>query len=256
MHKGLCINNLLAGLVLLIYWIYDYHYVPRLSKKIPTKIMSNYQNLRANLRSEISKVVPKEFDRDDFYYVYNDTFYIELFNYQNLNETTFESVSHNLRQIIASKFKGIHDCLIFVKGRKMRKDEHQMLEELSDFQESQIKTQNFYYIRLINDDYSDSFTLFDNIAWFNIPYDKISDSNLIRQVMAKSVYHFKKLGKLGSIEFKHGKEGVNEDIFEKLRYAYVNVLKMNAVKYIDGLEYINANKNLVFKSDKKGKLAL
>lgn len=244
MRVGFFANTLVAGLLVLFVWIYDFHYKPRISKKLPSSVLEGYRALSLSVSSNPLYTHPKGLDLDDFYYVHNDTVYLELYNYLGLNATASLTVAKTIEAAYANQFTGIHACKVYVKLRRLKRDAEVPMDEASPFQDSHLRTTNLYYIRLLNSDMNDQIHVKGNVVAMNLPTEKLLDRAFVESLVGKALYHLKKLGKLRSVTFSGLPDSAT--LIEKLRRAYLVVLADELSKHVDGLTYINQNRNLVF----------
>ena len=237
MKRNLIINNVFFGMILLAIWAYDFHYKRRYGKKIGRNIMDKYNNLN----SDLEKKIKKEENNTDFIYRPKDIYYIDFYNFKEIEDSVFDEIEKNLDKIYLKNFKNIHTYQIYFreKKKKLDKTEDTLDKDLIRYSGINFEKKNFYHVSIIKDYFENKLFKKEESLAFRISKEKLKDPNFLKKFCAKIVHVFKNLNKL---DLKNN----NKNLSKKLKEKYLSNLYTRFSNYIKSVNFINKNKNLAF----------
>jgi hypothetical protein len=247
MRVGFVVNTLLSGLVVLAVWLLDYHYVRRLSKKLSGSSLQAFQ-----AASKLTKAVAPAFpltgvDLDDFYYLPDDTIYVEMFNFNTPNSTVGIQIAKLFVQAYGEKLAGMHRVRVYIKSKRLKKNQEVSLDDPSPFQNSHLGSQAFYYLRIVQGERNDELKMKGNVLTITASLEQMTSLPFCQAVVGRSIYLFKRLGKLRGLK-------TDAPLTDRLNQVYLARLRIDFGRHVDALGYINSNKNLVFLDQYKAEL--
>ena len=237
MKRNLILNNVFFGMILLLIWTYDFHYKRRFSKKISKSNLNEYKNLVSNL----SKKIKEKKNNIDFAYKPKDVYYIDFYNFKEIEDSVFTEIENNLNRIYSKNFKNIHTYQIYFREKKVKieKTEDTLNEDLIRLKGINFEKKNFYHVSIIKDYFENKLYKKEESLAFRISKEKLKDPIFLKKFCAKIIYVFKNFKKLN---LKNNKE----NLIQKLKKKYRSNLITRFSNYVDSLNYINKNKNLAF----------
>lgn len=248
MKKLYLLNNILIGLLLVAIWFIDYFYVRRISRKLSKSTIHAYNGLRAKiaLRSPSEQETAKELCRK-FPYHPTDTFYIDFVNFHQISDERLNHFAKLIKGVYDDHFENVHESFVYLRTVKVSKNElnSYIHKRKPIFKGAHLSAQNFYHIKLINEDFDNRINVKGNSVAIYLSTHKLAESDIFEKVIAKSLFHLKGLNRIDKVK------GINfksTDAFGKLKEVYYFCQRNRAVNHIASLNYINENKNLVFKA--------
>jgi hypothetical protein len=247
MKKLYLLNNIVVGMVLVAIWFADYFYFRRAVRKLSRNALLGYDSINSKifLRTASEIATAKELSQK-YAYRPNDTYYVDFVNFHKISDDQLQRFSALLKQVYQHKFKDAHEATIYFRVMKVPKSDLNAYIQKGRpiFKGAHLSSQNFYHIKLINDDFENRFNIKGNSVSMLISSHKLAESDIFQKIISKSIYHLKHLNgfeRIKDINFK------SKDAFERLREVYYFLLRYRAMNHIAALRYINKNKNLVFK---------
>lgn len=242
MDKRLLWNNVALGLIVVCVWLVDFHYINRLLYKIDRKTMDAYEDIRAGLRSELASTALSK-SCEHVYYNSQDTVYLTFVNFKSLNSTAVDRYIESYQRAYQKIFSDAHGLRIYIKTLKTTVTSLVGLvgNVRNEFAGIHTQKQNIYEIYIFNEFFDNQMIKDGNRAFIKTSKSKLADPAFIADVAKQTVYYFKNLGRYREIG-----QVLQLPLPQAYRNATLTCLKQQLVYYIDSLEYVNGNRNLVF----------
>ena len=248
MKKLYLLNNILIGLLLVSIWFVDYFYFRRMAKKLSKSTIGAYNELKTqiSLRGSNELETAKQLCRA-FAYHPVDTFYIDFVNFHKIDDDKLDHFAKLLKGVYESHFEGVHDAFVYLRTLKIAKSEMNayIQKQRPVFKGAHLSAQNFFHIKLINEDFDNRINFKANSAAMYLSTHKLAEPDIFEKVIAKSLYHLKGLNRIEKVK---GISFRSAESFGKLNEIYYFCQRYRAANHIASLNYINENKNLVFKA--------
>lgn len=242
MDKRLLMNNILIGLIVLFVWIYDFHLVRRLSFKIDRETMNVYKELRGRLKEHLN-TVRTSVDCKEIEFKSQDTIYLTFVNFKSLNNTTIDGYADSYKDVYNKIFPGILNVRVYVKSIQSKATSLIGLVNIvkHEFSGIHVQNQHIYEVYLFNEFFDSQMIKDQNRVFIKTSKNKLSEVGFIEDVTRQSVYYFKKLKTIYEIN-----QRTSKGLLETYVDEFFNCTLQKLVYYIDSLEYVNGNRNLVF----------
>lgn len=244
MDKRLIVNNMALGLIVLAVWLWTYHYEGRIKRKVDKGAMSRYAELRSNLKTELENdgLVNQ---CGEFYYNSQDTIYLTFVNFKALSSTIIDQYVASYHSTYSKVFSDSHRVKIYVKSIQMKITS--LIGIVSnvkhEFAGIHTQKQNIYEVFLFNEFFDNQMIKDENKVFIKTSKAKLAEKSFIADVTQQSVYYLKRLKRFQALASES-----NNPVAQSYADISLCCLKQQAVYYIDSLEYVNNNKNLVFLS--------
>lgn len=242
MRKWLLLNNLILGAIVVSVWVYDFFVFNRLRFKVKGGTMEKYKGLRDSLEKEGFDSMIKERCKE-FAYKPDDVIYLSFVNFKDLKDEHVDMYIAEIERIYEKYFTDVFRPKIYVKRLSMKVNN--MLSIVSntnqDFYPIHTKSFNKLEIYLYKEFFDNQMVKKGNQVFIKTSKEKLIEMDFISKTIKRSMFYFKKPEKLLTKEEIQSKQVLNG--FSKLA---LQCLKQKTILYLNSLEYVNNNKNLIF----------
>lgn len=242
MRKWLLLNNLILGAIVVSVWVYDFFVFNRLRFKVKGGTMEKYKELRDSLEKEGFDSEVKERCKE-FAYKPDDIIYLSFVNFKDLKDEHVDMYIAEIERIYEKYFTDVFRPKIYVKRLSMKVNN--MLSIVSnisqDFYPIHTKSFNKLEIYLYKEFFDNQMVKKGNQVFIKTSKEKLIENDFISKMIKRSMFYFKKPEKLLTKEEIQSKQVLNG--FSKLA---LQCLKQKTILYLNSLEYVNNNKNLIF----------